>query len=65
MLVYEAEVDIAGAGGIKRVPLKNLYNNDGLDHLTLKPGELVTAVHLPQSWRAISPLTRRPVSVAP
>ena len=48
MLVYEAEVDIAGVGGIKRVPLKNLYNNDGLDHLTLKPGELVTAVHLPQ-----------------
>ena len=25
-----------------------IFNNDGLDHLTLKPGELVTAVHLPQ-----------------
>ena len=48
MLVYNAEVDIAGEGGIKRVALKDLYNNDGLDHLTLKPGELVTAVHLPQ-----------------
>ncbi len=48
MLIYNAEVDIAGEGGVKRVALKDLYNNDGLDHLTLKPGELVTAVHLPQ-----------------
>lgn len=48
MLVYNAEVDIASKDGIKRMPLIDLYQNDGLDHLTLKPGELLTAVHLPQ-----------------
>ncbi|MDG2033217.1 MAG: FAD binding domain-containing protein [Rhodospirillales bacterium] len=48
MLVYDAEVDIASEDGIKRMPLIDLYQNDGLDHLTLKPGELLTAVHLPQ-----------------
>ena len=48
MLVYNADVDVAWEDGIKRMPLKDLYQDDGLDHLTLKPGELVTAVHLPQ-----------------
>jgi len=49
LLVYRAEVDIAGPQGNRRVALSDLYRNDGLDHLTLEPGEIVTNVHLPKS----------------
>lgn len=47
LLVHEAEVEIASAEGRRRMPLADLYRNDGMDHLTLKSGELVVAVHLP------------------
>jgi len=47
LLVYDAEVEIAGPAGRRRQPLPELYRNDGMDHLTLAPGELVTSVHLP------------------
>jgi 4-hydroxybenzoyl-CoA reductase subunit beta len=32
---------------VRRLPLAKLYRNDGMDHLTLKPSELVAAVRLP------------------
>ena len=48
MLVFNAEVEVAGKDGTRCMPLKDLYKNDGMDHLTLGPGELVTAVHLPK-----------------
>ncbi|MCL2716159.1 MAG: 4-hydroxybenzoyl-CoA reductase subunit beta [Alphaproteobacteria bacterium] len=47
MLVLGAEVDIVGSEGRRRIPLSELYVEDGRAHLTLKPGELLTAVHLP------------------
>ena len=47
LIVHEAEVEILGTAGARRIPVADLYNNDGMDHLTLTPGELVVAVHLP------------------
>jgi 4-hydroxybenzoyl-CoA reductase subunit beta len=47
LLVYGAEVDIAGAQGQRRIPLSELYVEDGKAHLALAAGELVVAVHLP------------------
>ncbi len=41
------EVDIAGPSGRRRIPLGELYVEDGRAHLTLAPGELVAAVCLP------------------
>jgi 4-hydroxybenzoyl-CoA reductase subunit beta len=49
MLVHDAEVEIAGADGTRRIPLAGLYRDDGMDHLTLEAGELLTAIHLPKS----------------
>lgn len=49
MLVYLAEVELLGPDGARRIPLTEMYNNDGMDHLALKPAELLTAVHLPKS----------------
>ena len=49
MLVYEAKIDIVGPNGKRRISLNEMYNNDGMDHLTLAPGELITKVLLPKS----------------
>lgn len=47
MLVHDAEVALAGPGGARTVPLGALYRNDGMDHLALEDGELLTSVRLP------------------
>ncbi|HSM20140.1 MAG TPA: 4-hydroxybenzoyl-CoA reductase subunit beta [Hyphomicrobiales bacterium] len=47
LLVFGAEVEIAGSDGTRKVPLPELYGPDGQNYLALKPGEFVTAVHLP------------------
>ncbi len=47
LLALGAEVEIVGATGTRRVPLGELYVEDGLAHLALAEDELVVAVHLP------------------
>lgn len=47
LLVLGAEIDIAGAQGHRRIPLRELYVEDGKAHLALADGELIVAVHLP------------------
>jgi 4-hydroxybenzoyl-CoA reductase subunit beta len=47
LIVLGAEVDIVGPQGQRRVPLTELYVEDGKAHLALAASELVTAVHLP------------------
>ncbi len=47
LLVHGADVEIAGPDGRRRAPVAELWRDDGLDHLTLPPGDLVVAVHLP------------------
>jgi len=49
MLVFDAELDVAGRDGIRRMRLADLYRNDGMDHLTLEAGEMVVAVRLRKS----------------
>ena len=53
LLALDAEVEIAGASGRRRVPLGGLYDGkgDGIRRLTLAPGELLVAVHLPPPAR--------------
>jgi len=45
-LALDAEVEIAAPSGRRRVPLGELYVEDGRAHLTLAADELVVAVHL-------------------
>ena len=52
LLVYGAEVDIAGPQGQRWISLSDLYVEDGKAHLALAAGELVVAVHV----RAAPPL---------
>lgn len=44
LLVLEARVELSG-GAFR--PLSSLYNDDGAEHLALRPGEIIAAVHLP------------------
>ncbi len=47
LLVLNAEVELAGAQGVRIVPLSNLYRDDGAAHLAFVGGEVLTRVHLP------------------
>ncbi len=47
LLALAAEVEIAGTKGRRRMPLGDLYVEDGRAHLTLSEDELVVAAHLP------------------
>lgn len=54
LAVHDAEVEIAGPSSRRRVPVEALYDleGDGIRRHHLAPGELVVAVHLPESGRA-------------
>jgi 4-hydroxybenzoyl-CoA reductase subunit beta len=47
LLCLNAEIEIAGAGGTRRVRLQDFYTGDGENYRTLLPAELVTRVFLP------------------
>ncbi len=47
LMVLGAEAELAGAGGRRRIPLADLYVEDGRAHLALGADELLVAVHLP------------------
>jgi 4-hydroxybenzoyl-CoA reductase subunit beta len=49
MLIYLAEVELLSSKGIRRIPLAEMYQNDGMNHLTLAPDELVSVIHLPRT----------------
>jgi 4-hydroxybenzoyl-CoA reductase subunit beta len=53
LLVHDAEVEIAGESGRRRVPLGDLYAEDGAAHLRLGRDEFLTHIHLPADpWPA-------------
>lgn len=47
LLAFGAEIEIAGHGGRRRIPLAQLYVEDGRAHLALEESEIIVAVHLP------------------
>jgi len=47
LLVHGADVAIAGSRGVRRLPLAELYVDDGAAHLALEAGEILCAVHVP------------------
>ncbi len=47
LLTLEAELEVAGPRGRRRVPLDKFYRNDGMDRIALEAGELVVAVRVP------------------
>ncbi len=47
LLALDAEIEIAGARGARRLPLRDFYRNDGMDRIALGRDELLTYVHVP------------------
>jgi 4-hydroxybenzoyl-CoA reductase subunit beta len=47
LLTLDAEVEIAGPQGSRRLALRDFYQNDGKDRIALARDELLTAVHVP------------------
>ncbi len=47
LMVLDARIEIAGPAGTRQMPLSDLYREDGLDYLTLGPGELLVSVQVP------------------
>ena len=47
LLCLNAEIEIVGPGGGRRMPLQNFYTGDGVNYRKLSPNELVTRVFLP------------------
>lgn len=47
LLVMQAGIAVAGTAGVRRVPLADLYHEDGAHHLTLALGEIVSEVSVP------------------
>lgn len=55
LVALRAEVSVVGPSRPRRVPVEQLYKDDGLVPLTLKFGEIVTAVHAPPAdgWSCV------------
>src|SRR5438128_12154756 len=54
LLCLNAEVNIASPAGFRRVPIAQLYNNDGVDRIKLAKTDMITSIYLPEAssgWR--------------
>jgi 4-hydroxybenzoyl-CoA reductase subunit beta len=47
LLTLDAEIEIVGIGGTRRLPLREFYKRDGMDPIALRRGEILTAVFVP------------------
>jgi 4-hydroxybenzoyl-CoA reductase subunit beta len=48
LIVYQAEVEVLGPNGSRRIPMAQFYVPDGIKNTCLEAGELVLGVHLPK-----------------
>ncbi len=48
LIALNAKVTLEGAGGEREIPVENLYKNDGIDYLSRRPDEILTAIKVPQ-----------------
>jgi 4-hydroxybenzoyl-CoA reductase subunit beta len=52
LIALNAEVILSGVDGERSIPVENLYKNDGIDYLSRKPDEVLTAVKIPSGWKS-------------
>jgi 4-hydroxybenzoyl-CoA reductase subunit beta len=65
MITLDAEVTLAGPGGERRLPVRDLFGQDGIDYLAKKPEEILTEIHVPdrRGWRMTYRKLRRRGSI--
>ena len=47
LAALDAQIAVAGMGQPRLIPAKDFYQDDGIKHTVLEPGEMVTAIELP------------------
>jgi len=52
LIALNAKVVLAGVEGEREIPVENLYKNDGIDYLSRRPDEILTAVKVPDGWKS-------------
>ena len=57
LIALRAEVELVSHRGARRIPLADLYNNDGMAYLTKQPDEILTRIFVPAApaasgWRS-------------
>ncbi|MEW5863830.1 MAG: FAD binding domain-containing protein [Pseudomonadota bacterium] len=52
LIALGAKARLVGAAGEREIPLEALYHNDGIEYLTRKPDEVLTAVRIPAGWKS-------------
>jgi len=52
LIALNASVVLRGTAGEREIPVENLYKNDGIDYLTRRPDEILTAVKIPGGWKS-------------
>lgn len=59
LLCLNAEIEIASAAGLRRIPLAQFYTGEGDNYRALQPNELVTRVFLPATSAGYSGIYRK------
>jgi 4-hydroxybenzoyl-CoA reductase subunit beta len=59
LLCLDAQIEIAGATGTRRIPLRDFYTGVGDDYRTLRSDELVTRIILPRSSAGLRGIYRK------
>jgi 4-hydroxybenzoyl-CoA reductase subunit beta len=52
LIALNASVLLEGPSGEREIPVESLYKNDGIDYLSRKPDEILTAVIVPEGWKS-------------
>ncbi len=52
LIALNASVVLEGSSGEREIPVEALYKNDGIDYLSRKHDEILTAVKIPQGWKS-------------
>ena len=52
LIALNASVVLEGSSGTREIPVENLYKNDGIEYLSRKPDEILTAVKIPSGWKS-------------
>jgi len=52
LIALNAEIKLESASGERWIPVASLYQNDGIDYLSRKPDEILTAVKVPDGWKS-------------
>jgi 4-hydroxybenzoyl-CoA reductase subunit beta len=52
LIALNAAVTLEGPSGAREIPVEALYRNDGIDYLSRKPDEILTAVRIPEGWKS-------------